>query len=597
MEQDRRKASRPGRWALTLFGLPFAGAGIGMLLLLLAPVLVEWQQSRTWVPVEARLLAAELVVNHGDSTTYQATARYQYRYAGRDWTGDRVSLYRGADNLGGFQEQLGNELEQAFRTGRPVTVYVNPDDPAQALVDRTLRVGYLSFMAAFVLLFGGIGVGMMVWAWRAPAAAAAGVATAQPWLANPAWATPAVKSGSHSHLAVAWVFAVVWCLLVAPANFVIPEELAQGNHAILAILLFDAVGLGLLAWAIHATLARRRFGEVVLHLDPYPGSIGGDVGGQVDLRLPHDAGMPIEATLACQRVHQVRSGKNTRTQRSAHWTDTRHFLTEPTADGNTRLYLRFTPPAGLPVAEAQSDDYTEWSLELRAAIPGVDLFQRFVLPVYDVPGSMRAATRVRETQVVQLARLESLLNLEQVPGGIALRQRPGRSLAGSLMLGIAGAVFAGVPAFLLYNEADILTLLLFGVVFGLVGLLLVLLGLWTLLNGLEVRVDDSGAEVRRFLAGIPVYRRALARPQLAGIGWRHAGSSQVGSRTTEHYELVLRLQDGGDLVIADGLNGGGEARLAADTLTGYTRLPVLGELARTSLAARAGARRRAQPPR
>lgn len=49
--------------------------------------------------------------------------------------------------------------------------------------------------------------------------------------------------------------------------------------------MFPLVGIGLLIWAIRTTLEWRRFGQTLLTLDPYPGSIGGHVGGFIEVPI------------------------------------------------------------------------------------------------------------------------------------------------------------------------------------------------------------------------------------------------------------------------------------------------------------------------
>ena len=79
--------------------------------------------------------------------------------------------------------------------------------------------------------------------------------------------------------------AVFWNLISTPLLFAIPEELDKGNTAILLAGLFPAVGLGLLVWAAKATRRWLAVGATPLTLDPYPGSIGGQVAGSIETNL------------------------------------------------------------------------------------------------------------------------------------------------------------------------------------------------------------------------------------------------------------------------------------------------------------------------
>jgi hypothetical protein len=152
---------------LGLFALPFAAVGVGMLLLSVLPTLYDWSRMQFWQPADATLLAASLDTHHGsESTSYAAKARYRYTVAGQVYEGERVAINGGADNVGDFQEALGARLEQALRAGHPVQVWFNPSHPADAVIDRSLRPGLLAFKMVFVVTFGGVGVGLLVFAAR-----------------------------------------------------------------------------------------------------------------------------------------------------------------------------------------------------------------------------------------------------------------------------------------------------------------------------------------------------------------------------------------------------------------------------------------------
>ena len=164
---DKPGKKQPGLWVMGLFALPFAAVGVGMLLLSVLPTLYDWSRMQFWQPVNATLLAASLNSSRSSkSTSYHVTARYRYEVAGRAYEGERVAISGGGDNVGDFQEALGERLELALRAGQPVQVWVNPSHPADAVIDRSLRPGLLAFKMVFVVLFGGVGVGLLVFVLR-----------------------------------------------------------------------------------------------------------------------------------------------------------------------------------------------------------------------------------------------------------------------------------------------------------------------------------------------------------------------------------------------------------------------------------------------
>ena len=171
-----RKAQRAGGWLLGLFALPFAAVGVGMLLLSVLPTLYDWARMQWWQPVPATLVAARLETSRSSkSSSYTVKASYRYQVAGREYQGNRVAISSGGDNVGDFQVALGARLEQALRDGAPVQVWVSPSDPTESVIDRSLRPGLLALKMVFVVVFGGVGVGLLVHVLR-PTRAAQGSA-------------------------------------------------------------------------------------------------------------------------------------------------------------------------------------------------------------------------------------------------------------------------------------------------------------------------------------------------------------------------------------------------------------------------------------
>ncbi len=314
-----------GKIFALLFALPFFGVGVWMAWSI-GSNLLDASRMSSWEPVQASLQRAGYDSHSGDdSTTYEAYARYTYAFGGRQYTADRVAIAGGADNIGSYQNDLGNRLSRIMSRGETVTVYVNPQDPTLAIIDRSLRWGLIGFKSIFLFVFGGVGLGLIIFTLRAPKEKdqTAIKFVDKPWLVNDDWQTANIKSSSKATMYFTWFFAAIWNLISAPLPFVIYEEVTTKNNLPALIgLLFPVVGVGLLVWAIRRTLEWRRFGPAPVTLDPYPGSIGGHVGGTIDLNLPYDSNHHFSMTLICLRSYMSGSGKNRSRREDARWQDT-----------------------------------------------------------------------------------------------------------------------------------------------------------------------------------------------------------------------------------------------------------------------------------
>lgn len=161
-----RKQTLIGLLIGAVLAVPFAAAGLGILLFMTAPIVYDWARMQTWHSVPAQVESATLQSQKSSkgSTSYSVSTRYRYRYqvGGVEYTGSRASLTTRADNIGSFQEQLGHRLQGAERTGEPVTVWINPAQPTESIVDRSLRPGLLALQLGLALAFAGFGGNLLV---------------------------------------------------------------------------------------------------------------------------------------------------------------------------------------------------------------------------------------------------------------------------------------------------------------------------------------------------------------------------------------------------------------------------------------------------
>jgi len=104
-----------GKIITTLFALPFFSVGVWMLWSV-SNVFVASYQMRDWIQVEARLSSGGYSTHRGDT----------------------------------------------------ILIYINPDDPSDAVIDRGARWAMIGFKSIFLFVFGGIGLGLLNFIWRAP---------------------------------------------------------------------------------------------------------------------------------------------------------------------------------------------------------------------------------------------------------------------------------------------------------------------------------------------------------------------------------------------------------------------------------------------
>jgi len=155
-------ANKNSSGCLILFSLPFAAVGIGMAVWNCMTVLKHGEM-RSWAEAPATIKRAELKVDHdGDGgTTYEAVADYEYDFQGQHFTGHRISIHGGSDNVGSFQHDAYRELKAHLDQKQPFHCYINPASPADAVLYRDLRGEMVLFTTLFACVFGSAGLGLL----------------------------------------------------------------------------------------------------------------------------------------------------------------------------------------------------------------------------------------------------------------------------------------------------------------------------------------------------------------------------------------------------------------------------------------------------
>lgn len=556
-------------WFLMLFSLPFAGFGLGVLILGVIPTLYDWARMKSWVPVEAHILAAELKTHSGDTDTYSVSASYSYTFSGTAYKGTRVAIGSGSDNIGDFQQALGRRLESAAQRESPVTAWVNPEDPEEAVLDRSLRLGFLFFKLLFVVLFGGIGCGLLVYQLffahgrKLPAAEDGD----QPWRQRAEWANNTIDSEHKTLLWVAWIFAIIWNLISSPLLFLLPREIAKGNYLVLIAVLFPLVGAGLLWWAVGLTRDWLRYGVVSVRLDPFPGAIGGHVGGTVDLPLNYDPSLGFSVILSC--IYSTSSSDSDNTEEKFVWQIEGVATLKPRASG-TRLEFLFEVPAGLPSSEPKNLPYHHWRLDIKSISARVRFSRQFSIPVYPTQEHARYLSDNSALHPALLAarldQIAAVCRFEQIQGGVEMFFPLFRSWKGPLVGTLVGAIFVGSGLWIHHQGGPFI----FPLVFGVLGGLTLLLSLDALFCSRWVRIDSHGYYARKRWMGIPVSSQKVARAHLRRLFFKESHAYQSSREYIRIYKVLLELDSGKKLYVADGLRGEAAAKQLAETIGTYS---------------------------
>ncbi len=577
------RKSTKGGWFAVLFALPFAGVGT---------LVVGWAIHDVWTSLEMRSwdsVTAELSgggVNYhtgDDSTTYQAFATYSYVYNNQRFTGDRVAVASGSDNIGRFQQNLGSRLKTAYERGESITIFVNPESPSDSVIDPSIRWSLTLFKSLFGLVFAAVGYGflyaILVYRRHEPLAASpASINVADvetPWLSNPDWRPDGILSNAKLGARFSIIFAIFWNLIAWVPLVVMGGDLDSPREAPIwvyfAVGLFPLIGLFLAYSAFRQWRGWQRYSIAPLVLDPFPGSIGGDVGGTIALKTPYAPTDHYKVTLTALRVGRDSDGDK---KEKLLWQDSMAAIISAAPNGS-RLAFRIPIPTDLPESGSTDDDGVTWRLNLSGQSRQGAIDRDYEIPVFATVESSAALDDMDLRRSDKLAAEQAMSVVKQLAEfsfdhrGQRVFFPAGRHLGFGAALALFGLIFGGVGYFMwVSGESSFM-----GGLFCFFGILGCSSAVYMVGNSLRVGRRGGDIVTVRRLLGLPIKRRQIALTDIKAIETASNMSSTSGSKHTVYYHIDAQTTDGRSIRMGEGFVGLDQARAAVRLLGESLGLP------------------------
>jgi hypothetical protein len=248
---QRRTAGSP-MGCVVLFALIFLLAGAaGTYFLLVRPV-SKLLASRSWTETQCTVLSSQVAeVSSSDGSTYKVDIRYQYIADGNLRESNRYDF-----RIGSSSGTAGKQaIVDRYPPGARVPCWVDPGDPAEAVLSRGFAPAYL--FGLMPLIFVAIGAGLLVWTVRSSRGAAVqgGTAGGSPFgVPLPADAAGAAElrpvASPLGTFAGLTLLALFWNGIVSIFLWQVVRSWRQGqpNGCLTVFLIpFVAVGLGLIS--------------------------------------------------------------------------------------------------------------------------------------------------------------------------------------------------------------------------------------------------------------------------------------------------------------------------------------------------------------
>lgn len=380
---------------------------------------------------------------------------------------------------------------------------------------------------------------------------------AQPWLVKPEWAQNSIRPDGQRVPYITFFFALLWNAMSWPALLSNMYKL-KGDEAWMAVglLLFPLVGLGLIIWFIRSWLQWRRFGGISLVLNPFPGAIGGQVGGTIQIPYPLASQVSYRVILSCvKRDYYVNSDNPWSNKLIWQRRVTTQRVQTETED---KVMFRVDVPADIPATDLnRTKNIHHWQLQLLSSDGRID--QLFEIPVFQTAASstLDLPQAEPEQQLENKQNLASYLpfQINRGTGGVRVHYPIFYRPANKLIVLFALFSVLGIPYFLGLEQSDFAWLVnLFVSLGGIVSLWV----LSQLFASLTVKVNRQ----QRTLSSTRTWFGFLKRTQQASfteitdIVLKPMGQKQNSAgEYTQYYEVRAHTPDQRQLLLAKQVAG------------------------------------------
>jgi hypothetical protein len=372
----------------------------------------------------------------------------------------------------------------------------------------------------------------------------------EPWLWRADWAQGRANSKTRTSMLSGWVFAIFWNAISMPIAFlVLPAAASQRGPIAYLGLIFPAVGVLLLIYAIRRTIAFFEFGNTYFEMSSVPGVVGRELNGQIQARFPHSPDHGIHLRLSCVHRMTTGSGNSQSTTENIVWRDEADLASGQLCPGpnGTTIPVHFGIPLDAQATDKRSPrDEFVWVLEALADVPGVDYHDIFEVPVFR---TQQTPTQAKEKKFAAPGPVQPVtrpavatIQVRQTAEGTEFYFPPARNKSFAASATAFALIFGSIAFFLIHHAP-----IVFPLAFGFFAVLLLYIAIQLCLGTTRVVMGSDGVTLQAgLLGGGKVQRIALS--EIASISDRIT-SQQGGATGVPYYDIDLTLRDGKKLAL------------------------------------------------
>ena len=572
--KDRRHSGGAGAGEI-LAGFVFLPAGLLLIIFIAIPKSYDALSSDKWIKVQAELVEVDKYEYNNlntDNTRYDFLAKYQYKRQGKTHFYYHTYYLLKDAQQSPDNSQTHTWVSTTEEISKTTSLWVNTETTNETKKKPGINwteIVVMWLVPSIFCLLGYLGLRHVFKSGKAPEGET-------PWLANPKWRDNVIYSGSRSKLYFYWSATIILTIV----GF-IPMTGSNGNATLeirlIAIFPFNILLLASVAAAVKASRQWWRYGASPLTLDPFPGAIGGDVAGEILLRIPYSQNIKAEVQLTATR-NDARHNKHGTT---VEWQKD-GYASATEKDGHIALQFRFAVPDGLPQSDISykrrryANRYYEWTLNVTVETPQDEIKREYEIPVYPTAqhSSIIEVDTLQEDPFANSQHAaHQILPKVQHQGAETTLKFPMRGKTnGMLFILYLGTtfIFLGMLS-LLSNSFDHEILSLAATLPIISGLIIIGYALYRHLNTLRVQFTGNIVISERLLLGIALRSHFVSYYDIKVIVFNLAPGTKKGASHQAEY-VVCAVTNKGNIVLAERIEGHRETELVCEHLRKLTRL-------------------------
>lgn len=543
-----------------IFGGIFFLAGLSAFYFIVLSTLFDAFNMQSWQSTPAELNQAKISSyqsrndNGTHTTMYTLNIEYTYQSQGRNYIGTRATLLESSSSNSDEHYQNLYKIKQESSQNR-LNVWVNPQDPYESIYDRDINFKFTLMMAMFSSVFMFVGGSIMYVSRKQETPMPLGITPdpKQPWTTRAEWASPVILSNAKNKIGLIKFFTILSFLFFGMFSLAL-----FGQHPVATVFSFILClpPFFLFRWYKKTKNEWDHFDKVPVQLNPYPGVIGGHVGGSILIPERYTNGDRYTLELICTHHWTTRSGSKSESNSSILWSKTINADPKPKVNG-TYLNFKFEVPADKPSSSKPDNNYHNWTLKISSELKGINFNREYEVPVFITKDSasvkdelkkkplsaqqksqMHARLSVNTVSETHLKTHENLSaeNISSDPGN----RKPTQSLEMHTPGSVAGWFIGGIGVLFFIIGMVIATVSesFFGYAFSAMATLFIALGAFALGRNCKVRVSSSLLEIDVYMFSKIINQHRLKQQDIREIKpYKSSSSSTNGKQSTETYGL------------------------------------------------------------